>query len=162
MVPAKRHWAEHLRLSHHGAAFLAREEGVRVRPYYDSRHIVTTGVGHVITPQHTQITAHDLQAWSFRSPAEAVNYFRNHDVIVYERAVRAALGKASLTQAQYDACVSLAFNIGTGGFASSRVARYIRAGQMRRAGLAFLGWANPRVLLGRRRREMALFLRGHW
>jgi lysozyme len=161
-MAAKRHWAEHLRLSHHGAAFIAREEGVRTRPYYDSRHLVTTGVGHLVTPAHTTITQHDLQRWSFHTPREAVDYFRNHDVVVYERAVRAALGKASLTQAQYDMCVSLCFNIGTGGFAGSRVARYIKAGQMRRAGAAFFGWAVPRVLLGRRGRESRRFLAGHW
>jgi hypothetical protein len=31
-MAAKRHWAEHLRLSHHGAAFIAREEGVSSPP----------------------------------------------------------------------------------------------------------------------------------
>jgi lysozyme len=161
-VAAQRHWAEHLRLSHHGAAFIALEEGVRLRPYYDTRHIVTTGVGHVIVPQHTTITQHDLHAWSFPSPAAAVNYFRDHDVKAYEHAVRRALGRAALTQAQFDACVSLCFNIGVGGFASSAVARNIRAGRMWAAANAFLAWSNPPVLRGRRHRERALFLRGHW
>jgi lysozyme len=161
-MAAQGHWAEHLRLSHHGAAFIAREEGVRLRPYYDSRRIVTTGVGHVITPQHTTITQHDLQHWSFPSTTAAISYFRDHDVKTYEAAVRRTLGKASLTQAQFDMCVSLCFNIGTGGFASSQVARNIKAGRMRAAGAAFFGWANPRVLLGRRGRESRRFLLGHW
>jgi lysozyme len=162
VAEAKRHWAEHLRLSHHGATFIATEEGVRVRPYRDSRGIVTTGVGHVVTPQHYVITAQDLRRWSFSSPAAAVEFFRDHDVVVYERAVRAALGKASLTQAQYDMCVSLCFNIGTGAFATSRVARSIKAGRMRAAGLAFYGWARPTVLWGRRNREALRFLKGRW
>jgi lysozyme len=161
-VAAQRHWAEHLRLSHHGAAFIALEEGVRLRPYYDTRHIVTTGVGHVIVPQHTTITQHDLQAWSFPSPAAAVNYFRDHDVKAYEHAVRRALGRAALTQAQFDMCVSLCFNIGPAGFASSSVARYIRAGKLRRAALAFYAWSKPAVLRARRGRESHRFLIGHW
>jgi hypothetical protein len=33
---------------------------------------------------------------------------------------------------------------------------------MRRAGAAFLGWAHPPELLGRRMRESRLFLRGRW
>lgn len=162
MAAAERHWAQNLRLSHHGATFIATEEGVRTRPYRDSRGIVTTGVGHVITPQHYSITNNDLRHWSFSTPAAAIEFFRDHDVIVYERAVRQALGKASLTQAQYDMCISLAFNIGTGGFASSRVASCIRQGNMRAAGLAFYGWARPAVLWGRRNREACRFLAGRW
>jgi lysozyme len=161
-VTAQRHWAEHLRLSHHGAAFIAVEEGIRVRPYYDSRHLVTTGVGHLVTPAHSTITAADVKRWTFPSAHAAVDYFRNHDVVVYENAVRAALGKASLTQAQYDMCVSLCFNIGVGGFAGSRVARYIHKGRMRLAALAFYGWAKPRVLWGRRNRESYRFRVAHW
>lgn len=161
-MAAKRHWAEHLTLSHHGAAFIAAEEGVRTRPYCDSSGWATTGVGHLILPMHKGVTTHDIQAWSFPSVQAAINYFRDRDVVPYENAVRATLGQAGVTQAQFDMCVSLCFNIGTGGFASSSVARYIRAGRMRRAGLAFLLWANPRVLLGRRRREMAIFLRGQY
>jgi GH24 family phage-related lysozyme (muramidase) len=151
-----------MRLSHHGAAFIAREEGIRTHPYMDSRGLATTGVGHLITPMHRGVTANDVRHWSFPSTAAAINYFRNHDVVIYERAVRQALGKASLTQAQYDMCVSLAFNIGIGGFASSQVASNIKAGRMRAAGAAFFGWANPRVLLGRRGRESRRFLLGHW
>lgn len=159
---AARHWATKTKLSHRGAAFIAGEEGVRVRPYRDSSGWVTTGVGHLIQPMHQTITPADIKKWSFPSSVAAINYFRNHDVLVYEKAVRRALGDHGLTQAQYDMAVSLAFNIGTGGFASSRVAANIRAGNIRAAGDAFLSWANPRVLLGRRQRERARFLKGDW
>jgi lysozyme len=159
---AARHWATKTRLSQHGATFLAGEEGVRVRPYRDSSGWVTAGVGHLIEPRHQTITADDIRRWSFPSAAAAINYFRAHDVVGYEQAVRRAVGDHGLTQAQYDMCVSLCFNIGTGGFAGSRVAANIRAGNIRAAGDAFLGWANPRVLLGRRQRERARFLKGDW
>jgi lysozyme len=161
-MSAHRHWAVHLRLSHRGAAFIAREEGVRTHPYTDTVGWATTGVGHLIVPMHRGVTPHDREVWTFRSAREAIDYFRLHDVVAYERAVRTALGHASITQAQYDACVSLCFNIGTAGFARSEVARLARAGRLRRAGNAFLSWAHPSVLLGRRERERALFLRGHW
>jgi lysozyme len=161
-MSAERHWAEHLRLSHHGAAFIALEEGVRTHPYPDSDGWATAGVGHLIVPMHRGVTAHDRQVWTFPSPRAAIDYFRGHDVIAYERAVRHALGRAGLTQAQYDACVSLCFNIGVGGFARSEVARLIRAGKLRAAANAFRAWEVPAVLRGRRERERALFLRGHW
>jgi lysozyme len=156
------HEARHLRLSHHGANFIANEEGVRTRPYPDSRGLATSGVGHLIQPAHVGVTSWDRVHWTFPSAKAAIDYFRNHDVVVYEHAVRQELGSALLSQAQYDMCVSLCFNIGTGGFARSRVAYYIKRGQRRRAAVAFLGWAVPRVLLGRRRREMWRFLRRKW
>lgn len=162
MAKAKRHWAKNMRLSHHGAAFIAREEGVRTRPYVDSVGWATTGVGHLIQPQHKGVTASDIRRWSFPSAQAAIDYFRNHDIITYENAVRETLGKAGVTQAQYDMCVSLCFNIGAGGFASSSVARNIKARKMQAAGDAFLNWANPHVLLGRRQRERARFLAGRW
>jgi lysozyme len=159
---AELHWATHRKLSHYGAAFIVNEEGVRLHPYYDSRHLVTSGVGHLITPPHTHITPDDIHKWSFPSVAAAINYFRNHDVLVYERAVRNSLGKSMITQAEYDMCVSLCLNIGTGGFAGSTVARDIRAGKIVAAGNAFMNWAHPVELTGRRTRERARFLTGHW
>lgn len=159
---APRHWAEHLRLSHHGAAFIAAEEGVMLRPYVDSQGWATAGVGHLITPMHRGVTDADRRRWTFRSTAAAVEFFRDHDVLAYEHAVRSTLGHASLTQAQYDMCVSLCFNIGTGGFARSSVARYIAEGKLHAAGDAFMGWANPPELRPRRARERAVFDRGHW
>jgi lysozyme len=58
----------------------------------------------------------------------------------------------------FDACVSLAFNIGADGFARSTVAREIRAGNKRAAADAFLNWSHPSELRDRRRRERSLFL----
>lgn len=162
MVKPKRHWAQNMRLSQHGAAFIAREEGVRLRPYTDSEGWATTGVGHLIQPMHKGVTATDLRKWTFPSASAAVKYFRAHDVKTYEAAVRSALGKHGVTQAQFDMCVSLCFNIGTGGFATSSVARNIRAGHMRAAGDSFMNWSKPAVLRGRRSRERARFLAGRW
>lgn len=162
MSKPKRHWAQNMRLSHHGAAFLAAEEGVRLRPYEDSEGWATSGVGHLIQPRHKGVTAADVRRWSFPSSKAAIDYFRNHDVVLYEQAVRRTLGKAPLTQAQFDMAISLCFNIGTGGFASSSVAREIKAKRTQAAGDAFLAWSHPSVLAGRRRRERARFLAGHW
>lgn len=161
-MSAVRHWATHLTLSHHGAAFIAAREGVELRPYHDSEGWVTAGVGHLVLPMHKVITADDVRRWSFPSAQAAIDYFRNHDVIPYVNAVRAALGRSPMYQIQFDMCVSLCFNIGTGGFARSHVARAIRAGRMREAANAFLEWDIPSELLGRRQLERANFLRRHY
>jgi lysozyme len=88
-------------------------------------------------------------------------------------AVERAVSPATLAQHQFDACCSLAYNIGNGkqfgpisgagGFRGSTVARLIRAGDLEGAADAFLMWnkAGGRVLAGlvaRRQRERRVFL----
>lgn len=75
------------------------------------------------------------------------------------------LVKVKLTQEQYDALVSLTFNIGEGNFAKSTLLARLNAGQCYAAGLQFNRWvyAGGKKLRGlekRREAESALFLRG--
>jgi lysozyme len=158
------HRARFLKMSARGVAFLIREEGVMLAPYRDSRGLVTARVGKLITPPHTTITEADRQRYSYRSRAAAVRDFVRLDLPTYENGVRGALGDARVRQAEYDMCVSLCFNIGTGGFAGSQVARLIKRGRkhIRAAADAFYGWSKPAVLRPRRSRERARFLRGRW
>ncbi len=83
----------------------------------------------------------------------------------FEPGVLAALQGAPVSQAQFDAMVSLAWNIGVGGFARSSVARLHRAGDYLAAASAFALWnkAGGRVIKGlarRREEERALYLSG--
>jgi lysozyme len=69
-----------------------------------------------------------------------------------------------LNQNEFDACVSLAYNIGLGGFGRSTVLRAINKGHKTGAAKAFEMWTRGggRVLPGlvsRRKREAALFLK---
>jgi lysozyme len=79
------------------------------------------------------------------------------DLAPFEAAVSAAV-PASLTQNQFDACVSLAFNIGARGFQGSTVVHRLAAGDRAGAADAFLMWNHPPELAGRRRAERAQFL----
>lgn len=81
----------------------------------------------------------------------------------FEPGVMAAIGGAPVTQAQFDAMVSLAWNIGVGGFAKSSVARLHRAGDYAGAADAFLKWNRAggkllEPLVRRREAERALYL----
>jgi lysozyme len=81
----------------------------------------------------------------------------------FERAVSAAIGNAPTTQNQFDAMVSLAFNIGSAGFSGSTVARKHKAGDHAWAANAFLMWnkqkgAVLRGLTRRREAERLLYL----
>ncbi|WP_341207290.1 lysozyme [uncultured Sphingomonas sp.] len=78
-------------------------------------------------------------------------------------AVRAAIGAAETTPAQFGAMVALAYNIGAVRFTFSTVARRHRAGDVAGAAEAFLLWnkVNGTVsngLVRRRRAERALYL----
>lgn len=80
----------------------------------------------------------------------------------YERGVLKALTRTP-TQLQFDAMVSLAYNIGVGAFGQSSVARFFNAGDIGKAADAFLLWnkAGGKVMAGlerRRKAERALFL----
>jgi lysozyme len=88
-----------------------------------------------------------------------------HHLAKFEEAVRDGIGKAPTSQAQFDAMVCLAYNIGTAGFARSTVLRRHKVGDFGGAAKAFLMWnkANGKVLRGltrRREAEAALYRSG--
>ena len=71
--------------------------------------------------------------------------------------------KVKVSQNQFDAMVSLAYNIGTGAFLKSTLLKKVNAGDFAGAGEEFLRWnkANGKEVLGltrRREREKQLFL----
>jgi len=159
MVRKRRRQISRLPVTHidaAGVALLRREEGVRNSPYLDSQGHCTTGVGHLL--HRGRCTARE--AARRYSDAE-VNAILRRDIARFERAVRRAFkGRRALkaTHNRVNSAVSLAFNIGEGGFRSSTVAKQIRAGNERAAADAFLLWDNPSELRPRRERERKLFL----
>lgn len=112
----------------------------------------TIGWGHVIQPWE-----------SFNEPmtqAEADALFLK-DLSRFERAVRNGV-KVPITQNQYDALVSLAFNIGESGFLNSTLLKKLNAGDIDEAANQFMRWVyqNGKVLNGlvnRRYADMNLF-----
>ncbi len=149
-------------LSDKGAAFLIREEGVRDYAYNDSEGHATFGVGHLL--HRGPVTAADRAKWGTKTHPKprslAFKVFRE-DVAKYEKAVRQTVGRR-VSQHQFDAMVSLCFNIGTGGFSKSTVARMSQKRKRKQAADAFLMWDNPSVLRPRRERERRLFLSGKY
>lgn len=81
------------------------------------------------------------------------------DLVRFERAVNDGV-KVKLNQNQFDALVSLAFNIGEGAFGRSTLLRMLNANNYKGAAEQFLVWKNAGgrpILLNRRKREKALF-----
>lgn len=88
--------------------------------------------------------------------------FLAEDLAVFESAVNSAI-KRPMTQSQFDAMVSLAFNIGGANFASSTLVKKFNAGDVQGAADQFPRWKNAdgkemKGLVRRRAAERELFL----
>ncbi|ANI78998.1 lysozyme [Sphingobium sp. EP60837] len=86
------------------------------------------------------------------------------DIVKFAALVAAKIGDAPTTQGQFNACVSLAYNIGMGGFGQSTLLRLHRDGDYDDAVKQFARWcnANGRRMTGlvRRREAEAKMYRG--
>lgn len=150
-----------------GLTFLIREEGVRRYAYNDPHGNATFGVGHLL--HMGPVTEADRHKWGRPNKPHSLEYVTKvlqEDLLQFEATVRSSAGR-ELPQHQFDACVSLAFNLGQGGFSRSAVARWLRsddvAHRAKHASIAFLtldkGDPNLRP---RRKRESELFYKGKY
>lgn len=140
--------------SKRGRDFLIAQEGIRLSTYNDSAGHCTVCVGHLVSMAPCSGSKSYTRAECERMLAA--------DVRPCEAAVRNAI-HAPLKQHQKDALICFAFNVGTGGFTSSTLARRINAkasdAEIREA---FLMWDIPDEILPRRRREVDLYLTGSY
>jgi lysozyme len=134
-----------------GRKVLAEREGRRLKAYRDSVGVWTIGIGHTSAAGAPKVTPGLVI-----TEAECDAIFAR-DLVAYEMAVNEAV-KVPLRQHEFDALVSLCYNIGQAGFARSTVVRRLNAGDRAGAAEAFLLWNKPAAILGRRRGERAQFL----
>ncbi|HEY5209905.1 MAG TPA: lysozyme [Stellaceae bacterium] len=146
-----------LSLSAAGLAFIAAWEDFRASVYRDAAGIPTIGYGHRLAMDEPDPGA---------MTRDAALSLLKQDVATAEAAVRRTIA-AALTQAEFDALVSLAFNIGGGAFGGSTLAARLNAGDFLGAAREFLAWDKIRVagaltvspgLSRRRAAERDLFL----
>jgi GH24 family phage-related lysozyme (muramidase) len=144
-----------------GLAFLIAEEGFVPHAYNDPANHATFGVGHLL--HRGPVTAADRAQWGTKAspkPRALVERVLREDLARrFEPAVRNAV-RRPLKPHQFDALLSLCFNIGTGGFKNSTVVKRLNAGDFAGAADAILMWNKPSMLIPRRRRERKLFLDG--
>jgi lysozyme len=133
-------------------ALLSGREGARLEAYQDQKGIWTIGVGHTAAAGEPHPVAGMTLTETSMLALFAV------DIVQYETAVNAAILLRALADHQFDACVSLCYNIGAGGFKGSSVAAYIRENRLSDAADAFLLWDHPASLTARRHAERVQFL----
>lgn len=136
-------------LSPIGRAALKSREGEVLTAYKDSVGVWTVGVG--ITTASGLITVRQ----GLTITAATSDALFTEAVKAYAKPV-SDLG-VKLEQHQFDALVSLCFNIGPGGFAGSTVAKRIKARDFAGAAEAILMWNKPAAIISRRQGEYDQF-----
>lgn len=147
-----------MKTSQAGLDLIKQFEGFRAKPYLCSAKVPTIGYGSTRYADGTAVT--------LRDPAitEAVGLALFKDTLTsYEKGVTKAV-KIPLEQYEFDALVSLCYNIGVGNLASSTLVRLLNAGEARiEVAAQFLRWnrAGGAVIPGltrRREAEREMFL----
>ena len=139
-----------MQISRAGLDLIKQFEGLYLKAYRCPAGVPTIGYGHTAGVAMGQTITQQ----------QADDYLRR-DVRQFERAV-SRLVRVPLTQGQFDALVSFAFNLGEGALAQSTLLRLLNAGDYSGAAAQFDRWnkAGGRVLPGlvrRRAAERALF-----
>lgn len=145
-----------VKLSVDGLRMLKRFEGFRPLPYHDVAGFPTVGYGHLIK---------NSENFNEGLTEDEAGLLLADDVRWAERAVE-ELVKVDLSQNEFDALVSLVFNIGRTNFAKSTLLRVLNEGRRMSAADEFLKWrkAGGKVVSGlenRRRAEAHVFLLGY-
>lgn len=140
-----------MKISDKGIEFIIKEEGERLQAYQCGAGVWTIGVGHTagVTPD-------------MKITKEQSREFLKKDVERFEKVVNETITHP-LLQHQFDALVSLAFNIGPVAFKNSTLAKKINANApWKEIREEFLKWNHIKKkvnagLTSRRKREVKLF-----
>jgi lysozyme len=146
-----------MKVSNKCLEMLAHHEGVRRKPYRCPAGLWTVGVGHLIGDGHSL-----PDSWNRTFSLEEVYAILAADVTRFERGVERYI-TVPLTQGQFDALVSFAFNLGLGTLQKSTLRQKLNRGDKDGAIESLLKYnkAGGKVLKGldlRRKSEAALFM----
>lgn len=148
---------DEMHVSPSGIDLICNFEGKRLVAYDDGVGVWTIGFGTTIYPNGIKVKKGDVC-----TEAQAKAYMA-HDLKKFELAVSNVV-TVPLSQNQFDALVSLAYNIGTNAFKNSTLVKKLNAGDIRGAANQFDVWVNAggkrmQGLVNRRAKEKALFLK---
>lgn len=154
-------------ISDAGLKFVMHHEGFKKNIYLDVAKLPTIGVGHLLLPEENKRNAINIGGTYVKAPLtdDQVMQLLRQDLVRFVKIVQSSCTQ-ELTQNQFDACVSLAFNIGTGGFKTSSVVKRINANNVPAVPDAFMMWTKATIngqrqvvkgLVNRRRAEVDLF-----
>ena len=146
-----------MKTSSNGTSLIKEFEGFVASAYLCPAKVWTIGIGTTVYPNGTKVKKGDKC-----TQEQALEYLQ-HDLKSFEKTVNESV-KVPLSQNQFDALVSLAYNIGSGAFKNSTLLKKLNAKDYAGAADQFLVWnkGSGKVLKGlvrRRDAERALFLK---
>lgn len=132
-----------------GRDLIKKFEELRLVGYLDAVNVPTIGWGTTI------MHGRKVRVGEKITVEEAEALF-SHDLDKFEDAVRDSV-RVPISQTQFDALVSLAYNIGIANFQKSTLLKLINQGRLKEAQSQFLRWnrAKGKVLKGLTRRRLA-------
>ena len=138
-----------------GIDLISSFEDTKLKAYDDGIGVLTIGIGTTIYPNGVKVKKGDVCTLE-----QAKSYFAN-DLKRFEKTVNDSV-KVDLTQNQFDALVSLTYNIGSTAFKNSTLLKKLNAKDYQGAADQFLVWnkGGGKVMKGlvrRREAERALF-----
>ena len=138
-----------------GVDFLVAEEGMVLHPYLDAAGVATIGVGCTFYEDGTKVKMTDPPITEERAIALFLNLVSD-----FEYTVKRIIN-VDINQNQFNALVSLCFNIGSGALINSTLVKKInQKAPLYEIETWWLVWnkaAGQPILLGRRQREFKLF-----
>ena len=141
-----------MRLDDKGYNALHEREGLRLKPYLDTRGVPTIALGNTYYVDGKKVTMQDTPLTS----REAVKLGR----IISDNFAKEVFGllKKEVNQNQFNALVSLAYNIGVPAFTKSTVLRRVNINPNDPTiKNAFMMWTKNKELIGRRKAEAAQY-----
>lgn len=157
----KRKPAKQYSISKKGVDFIAKHEKFEPRTYPDAAGHPTIGFGHKLLPG---------ESFPDGITRDQAQQLLEHDLSTAENIVRNSV-TVDITQSQFDALTSLAYNIGGNSFNNSSLLQSLNEGNYAAAADHFLDWnkiRDPQTqhllpnngLTNRRNEERNMFLRG--
>lgn len=127
-----------MQTSSKGRGAIARREGTVLTAYLDSAGIWTIGTGHTSAAGEPKVTK------GMKITAMYADKILSNDLAAVEKSVKSAV-KVPLNQNEFDALVSLCFNIGGTAFRKSTLVRKLNAGDRKGAADQFAVWNKVTV-----------------
>ena len=135
-----------------GIEHMIREEGLVLNPYLDTKGIPTIAVGNTYYENGKKVKMTDPAM----TREAAISLFRKV-LKTYELTVYSTT-RDDITQNEFNALVSICYNIGVNGFKGSTFLNRINArASTDRIVAAIMMWTKDKELIPRRKREAALW-----
>ena len=138
-----------MKLDESGYSELHKREGLRTKPYLDTRGIPTISLGVTYYPNGRKVTMQD-------KPITKIEAERLGKVVADRFASEVTtLIKSNVNQNQFNALVSIAYNIGINGFKTSSFLKLVNKNPNDpKIKEAIMLWTKNKELIGRRKSEV--------